>query len=363
MTSRYQPTGSERDVPEVFKYVCGHTAVGDENGLQRLFGVLMEHGFITYPKTACELTNHCPKCLEPAFVEAREPGTSKRRWADMLLNPLENAYTDETSYRMSVMVMFCDIWVLLNSKSLQPLYFSGEVVAHDISFAFRHWCWTLAKHIREQNNKEDGDRTRNQLIFVLDDLFGQLAAVDVIDLVDLYRRQPRELERMMPSDPGERVGEHRHCLRRWEKRVEGPHDYPFDASKEYNDLLKAASRWSSELLGPPQHRDLHREAFPYPLPPHPIYGPDEQAAMEKVMMDINDAAMRFRVQLYEMFKYAKNSGQIKDELEQMQIMALVAELEGCADFLRPLDKEKRRLWRLFVEFTTPQPHIFALATE
>ncbi|KAK7916904.1 hypothetical protein PG985_010512 [Apiospora marii] len=365
MASSNRPTGTHLVVPDVFVYICGHTAIGAEHGLQRIYASLLDHGLIPRPESVCELTHHCPKCLDDAFEEARgqsRRGTSKRKWGDMVLHPLHNPTTDDTVFRMSAMVMFRDLWELLNTRSLHPFFFSRDVLTHDIFFAFRHWCKTMALHAGRKNH----GRTFEQLVAVLGELFGGWpVALDVQDTMDFYRLQSREVDEILPKDRVQRDGEFRICYRGFQQIALGVSagPYPLDLANEFHAVLRSASRFSAELLGPPQHRDLHRDLFADRLRNHPTtYGPEEQARLEQVLLELNDAAMLFKVQLYEMFNYTETTGYIRDEGELLRIMGLVTELEGRYDFIRPLWDEKKRLWRLFVEFAEPHRELFALAS-
>ncbi|KAK8023887.1 hypothetical protein PG993_011953 [Apiospora rasikravindrae] len=370
MAPQTTPKQTKRQFPDTFTYVCGHTYVGNHDSLQGIYKALLDNGLVAFPEAEFSLTHHCAECLVPVFMEAFSKDGSesqRRKWGDMALHPLNTGTTDISTNLFSSLVMFRDLVGTMNVQDMHKVYFErDDPVVHDLFFTFRHWCRTMALHIQRQEPEHEA---LERLMAVMKRVFGPLMASDVQDLVDLYRLQPRDVTSMMPGDPGERDRTYRRRLARFHEAVKGPFS---DMSKEYHGILRAASQWSAELLGPPQPQDLHREAFAdliakdksdkHGRRQNNTFDAGKLARLETVILDLNDEAMRFKIQLYVLFKSIKQAGQIKDATEKNQIMTLVEDLEMRAKILRPLEAEKRQLWRLFVDFAKPYPHVFQQQT-
>ncbi|KAK8040309.1 hypothetical protein PG991_000097 [Apiospora marii] len=365
MASSNRPTGTHLVVPDVFVYICGHTAIGAEHGLQRIYASLLDHGLIPRPESVCELTHHCPKCLDDAFEEARgqsRRGTSKRKWGDMVLHPLHNPTTDDTVFRMSAMVMFRDLWELLNTRSLHPFFFSRDVLTHDIFFAFRHWCKTMALHAGRKNH----GRTFEQLVAVLGELFGggpwpSTCKIPWTSTGSSPARWTRSCPKTGSSGTASSASATGVSNRSpWASPpARTPSTSPTSSTPCFGPRAGSArSSWARRSIETCTGTCLPTASGTTPT----TYGPEEQARLEQVLLELNDAAMLFKVQLYEMFNYTETTGYIRDEGELLRIMGLVTELEGRYDFIRPLWDEKKRLWRLFVEFAEPHRELFALAS-
>ncbi|KAK8070725.1 hypothetical protein PG997_010928 [Apiospora hydei] len=340
----------------MFIYICGHTYVGNDDNLQAIYKRLVRHGLVALPEAELSLTHHCPDCLAGAFLKAfgRDGSESQRRkWGDMALHPLSAGTTDISTNLFSCLVMFRDLLGTMKVRPMHELYFErDDAVVHDLFFVFRHWCKTMALHIQRQKLEH---KPLERLMAVMTDLFGPLLAADVQDLVDLYRLQPREVEKMMPGVAGERERAYKRAIARWRENVKGPFS---DMSSEYRGVLRAASQWSAELMGPPQHQDLHRDAFGDLIANDETFDADQLERLEKVILELNNEAMRFKIQLFELFKSDKRAGQIKDSAEKNKLEALVDELDVLAKPLRPLEAKKRELWRLFVDFAKHHPQVF-----
>ncbi|KAK7946392.1 uncharacterized protein PG986_010713 [Apiospora aurea] len=350
----------QRLVPDMFIYICGHTYVGNDDNLQAIYKRLVRHGLVALPEAELSLTHHCPDCLAGAFLKAfgRDGSeTQRRQWGDMALHPLSAGTTDISTNLFSCLVMFRDLLGTMKVRPMHELYFErDDAVVHDLFFVFRYWCKTMALHIQRQKPEH---KVLERLMAVMKDVFGPLLASDVQELVDLYRLQPRDVESMMPGVAGQRDRTFRESVARWRENVKGPFS---DMSSEYRGLLRAASQWSAELMGPPQHPDLHRDELADLINKDKVFNADKLARLETVILELKAEAMRFKIQLHEMFKSDKRAGQIRDSAEKNKLEALVDELDVLARPLGPLEAKKRELWRLFVDFAKLHPQVFQQQT-
>lgn len=71
------------------------------------------------------------------------------------------------------------------------------------------------------------------------------------------------------------------------------------------------------------------------------------------MASLNYQAMRMKVQLYEIFEHYEPTRRIEDELDLDKLTGLLSDFEERAERVRPLEREKRQLWKRYVLFAKP----------
>lgn len=339
----YLPATSLPLVPHEFVYHCGHKVAGAADGLQDLYKKLVAHGLLAPSEDQVELTHHCPDCLKSAFYGA--PG---ERWGEKVRSAtLASAKCGRTGQTMSWLLMIKELWAFLTSGEEHEYWREPEdPVILEFYSLWRGWC-VLSARARVAADAQ------TRFMDVMAELCGQHAAEDVGFLVDLYRQQPRAVESMMPSDCHERDNIYRARARRFQERA-AAHDpaYPVDLAAEWGAVLTAASQWSSELLGPPQSHDMDEDLLARE-DEEVQWGPEDHAHMIRVMVHLNDAAMRVKVKRYEMFAHHKPARLIAGAAEMKRLTELLADLEARAQLARPLEREKRLLWRRYVRFAKP----------
>ncbi|KAK8073982.1 hypothetical protein PG994_004881 [Apiospora phragmitis] len=348
--------------PDMFIYVCGHIfeTIYDNCYLRDMYESLVVHGLVPPPEKRIRLNHYCPNCLGNAYDEAWSPQGSKelkQKWGHMITHALNKKSDDKSTDRISASLMFHDLWTALNIKDMQPCYFNtNERVASDFFFAFRYWCKKVA-HDWQTDHPERNARTR--LLAVLLEQFGWLTADDVRGLMYLYLLQPEDIEHIMPGLVSDKDGEYATSVQRFRERTLAPDlAYPLDLVSEYNDILRSASTWSAELLGPPQRSDLHGDLLAELIEQDANYGPAQHARLERVIADIDNEAMRFKIKLFELFQYSELAKRIENEAQIHLLRRLVDELEERAMLLRPLEARLRQLWRLYVAFAKPHSHLW-----
>ncbi|KAK8067752.1 hypothetical protein PG996_006864 [Apiospora saccharicola] len=169
------------------------------------------------------------------------------------------------------------------------------------------------------------------------------------------------MDQILPGASSDNDGAYTACVQRFRARTRAPdRTYPLDLGSEYSDVLRAASLWSAELLGPPQYLpkeygDLHEECLFVTLEGEETsYDRRQQDRLERVITDLNNEAMRFKVQLYELFRYSDLAKQIENEEQFHLLVGLVDELEERAMLLRPLEARLSQLWPIYVAFAKPR---------
>ncbi|KAK8023889.1 hypothetical protein PG993_011955 [Apiospora rasikravindrae] len=354
--------------PDMFIYICDHIleTIYDNCYLRDMYKSLVTHGFVPPPAKRIRLNHYCPNCLADAFDKAWSPkGGSvelKQKWGHMITHPLDTTSQDRSTDRISALLMFHDLWTALNIKEMQPHYFNAkDDVSHDLFFAFRYWCKSMA---RDWQTDDPERRARTRLLAVLQEQFGWLAANDVQDMIDLYRVQSPDIEQVLPGTVSDKDAAYSACIQRFRKRTRASVlPLPLDLVSEYNDVLRAASRWSAELLGPPQRCNLHGDLLAELIEADDQYDRDQHARLERAVADINDEAMRFKIQLYELFPHSGLAKRIRNEAELDILVRLVDELEERAMLLRPLEHRLRQRWRVYVAFARPHKELIKELTQ
>ncbi|KAK7946393.1 uncharacterized protein PG986_010714 [Apiospora aurea] len=196
---------------------------------------------------------------------------------------------------------------------MQPHYFNAKGdVARDLFFAFRHWCKKMA---RDWQTDDSERRARTRLLAVLQEQFGWLAANDVQDLMDQYRAQSPDIEQILPGAVSDKDGAYSARVQRFRQRTRAPSlRFPLDLVREYNDVLRAASLWSAELLGPPQRSSLHGDLLAELIESDDRYAPAQHARLKRAIADVDDEAMRCKIQLYELFRHSELAKRIESGL-------------------------------------------------
>ncbi|KAK6840060.1 hypothetical protein PG987_005926 [Apiospora arundinis] len=346
MASRNQPNLSSQGlVPDKLEYTCGHTAPGTEESLQKLFQWLVAYDVVQHPEKVTSSTAYCSDCLNKAFEKAgEEPGSKDlwEKWCQMALRPGTKPASDQNVNRVSSMLMYTYMWFMLNDPHMRKyLYTSYDPMAHAVFDTFRQICWDLGKGLTHEDLL--------QLSHAIGGMFYPHVASDLWDIMELYRFKPADIESMMPGDPGLRDNVHRECVRRFHERAGAPDlVYPVDISQEYHLVIRSSSRWSAEFLAPPQKIDTNEN-----LLTNMTWGPVEYAKLCRAIDDLNDEGMRFKLQLFRMFKYFDTARQIPDASGMKKLQETVRDLEKGAKLVLPHEARKRQAWRGYVDFAKP----------
>ncbi|KAK8073981.1 hypothetical protein PG994_004880 [Apiospora phragmitis] len=345
MAGEISTSSTARLAPE--KIVWGCTHVSNVSDLKphhkEIFKCCVLRGLNDPPGMYAYLQNHCHVCLG-----AQAPVTPNHLWDQLAWQPLK-AQDSACKDRVSIMMFFHHIWnAFCSTKCLEERLRSNDPMHLEALSILRLWCKTVTLGLCTG----DDPTALTRLLMVIEDLHGPLARQEIANITERYQRllNPRlTMDQIWPAEEGERGRLFMAQAQAFRDRVRGGRTFPADFTREFNNVCASASAWSGELIGPPQVLDLRLDI----VQPE-VRFPGEVERLKELIETVNVEAMRFKMQLYVLFRRSRDSEALQDEEQMMHLLDLVEALEKRASLrLLPLQVRLRQEWDTWVEYAMP----------
>ncbi|KAK7972652.1 hypothetical protein PG988_006786 [Apiospora saccharicola] len=343
-------TGEMRLVPDVVFFSCGHEKKVSELPFIDYIGY---NPVVNNPKLVPEI----PEIFESLVVhDLVEPPGRKglphtRDSLEVVLDPLRHKET-ATKDRVSLMLIFRQIWyVLTQEQYLEDHWFTN---GRDGPAVFRLWCWRVVQGLGDEPDRN----ARTRLLAVINDLYGKLVCQEVQNVMSHHQRQPPysdwSMDRVWPATGASRDSNFFvHASNFRNRALGGFGAYPVDLSREVDDICRAGSSWSAELLGPPTRNDMRLEVLKPKADKCDAVAQRDIDQLLELIGALDIETIKFKVRLFRLFKHAGDTKALEDWEQVKDMLDLVESLEVQARVITPLEESLRKSWDAWVEFAKP----------
>ncbi|KAK8067754.1 hypothetical protein PG996_006866 [Apiospora saccharicola] len=341
-------TGEMRLVPDVVFFSCGHEKKVSElpfidyigynpvvnnpklvPEIPEIFESLVVHDLVEPPGEKASLIQVCPHCVKK-IAFANRKGDS----LEVVLDPLRHKET-ATKDRVSLMLIFRQIWyVLTQEQYLEDHWFTN---GRDGPAVFRLWCWRVVQGLGDEPDRN----ARTRLLAVINDLGNRPTRIGAWTACG---RRPGRRGTLTSSCTPAIFG-----TVPWG----GFGAYPVDLSRELDDICRAGSSWSAELLGPPTRNDLRLEVLKPKADKCDAVAQRDIDQLLELIGALDIETIKFKVRLFRLFKHAGDTKALEDWEQVKDMLDLVESLEVQARVITPLEESLRKSWDAWVEFAKP----------
>ncbi|KAK8070728.1 hypothetical protein PG997_010931 [Apiospora hydei] len=342
--------------PEKIVYACTHIEmVSDRPMVRRIYEQLVKERLTEPLGKIAYLQQYCNACLR------RERETDQHRgqlgnWFQMVMQPVW-AKRHNCEDRVSLMLMFVKMWSALTDVALlTQLSDSGDRLIYDGFSGFRYWCKIVSRNL---NTDEDPDAL-NRLLDVIVHFYGWFVRQEIERVMTHYQRlrpiSQWSMERVWPvaNIPTfvTRSNQFHERVRIFREHAQNIKSFQADLLQVYDSLCHAASAWTGELLGPPQHNDMKLEVLLPHIEWSQVMSRSDVKHLAQLIMRVNAESMLFKCQLYQMYqlddRYREAS---KTDVKHM--LDCIESLEYHSKRLLPFEEKRREAWDKWVEFAKP----------
>lgn len=324
-----------------------------EQYVEQLYKSLVLKGLQERPGKTASLQGYCNACLLDAEkTNSKSPfGT----WFRVITKPL-SANGGGCEDRVSLMLILHEMYKTHIREDLREHLLNDEdPFMRDVLSVYRAWHKTVALRLDTDQDPTAFER----LMPIIERIYGGIAADEIKKMVESCRRHESRSARwdfdwVWPVDQPRSDARFFATIRNFLDRFEGSQDpiLPVDLGHDrgLSLLALAANSWTAELMGPPQVSDMRlRAILPDAVQTNKIRESDIDNIKERIA-DVNIETMRFKVQLYEILKKAKESGVITDVARLNTIMHPIEALRQRGRILVSLQDDMRTSWDSWVKF-------------
>ncbi|KAK8005634.1 hypothetical protein PG990_011671 [Apiospora arundinis] len=349
------PAPQQPLAPEILTFSCGHTRTPGRLLPQEreIVESMVVHDLLPLKDNDAPLMIQCSQCIQEMQKECRrsDPGY----WLNMHEELLRGEGVARKDYA-SLALMFRHIWTMLtDERELDNLLHSRDVPAF---VAFRVWCKSVAQRL----NTEPDPTALTRFLATIQDVHGYLVCQEVNYVVEHYQRQPKppqwNMERVWPVTARGRDANFFTEVDRFRTVALRIQAYiGMNPNRLFNNVLLSASHWSGELLGPPQESDLRLKELQLEVSKSQSMNQIKVDLLVALIKMVNLETMRFKTQLYQMYRRSDEAMDVQDSDQMRSLMDLVEALQMRGNDLALFHDRLRRSWDEWVEFAKPFAHL------